>query len=244
MAVVAVLRSTINPSSPPPTGPRLRHPKMEIVPEGGAPFIVPFAPRGSDLDGVAADWQSVARGGRKPLLLRGGGSLQVMRFDLVLGHPDPDQSVEPQLAAVRRLAASGARFRVKLDATSGAFRWRMTAFSQEVVSRQHGTNQPTRAVVQMTFTEAADMVVQVGPVSGGSKGGGKDKPEKRPKFYVVKKGDTLQSIAKRFYGDPSVWRRIADANKIKKPKELKVGRRLELPRIAISSISDVRTVNL
>ncbi|MBE3070854.1 MAG: LysM peptidoglycan-binding domain-containing protein [Planctomycetes bacterium] len=31
--------------------------------------------------------------------------------------------------------------------------------------------------------------------------------------YTVQKGDTLYSLAKRFYGDGKLWTRIADANK-------------------------------
>jgi hypothetical protein len=49
-------------------------------------------------------------------------------------------------------------------------------------------------------------------------------------FYVVKKGDTLQSIAAHVYGDANKWERIAEANKIKNPRKLKVGDRLKIPR--------------
>jgi len=33
--------------------------------------------------------------------------------------------------------------------------------------------------------------------------------------YAMKRGDTLYSLAKRFYGDGKLWTRIADANKDK-----------------------------
>lgn len=33
--------------------------------------------------------------------------------------------------------------------------------------------------------------------------------------YTMKRGDTLYSLAKRFYGDGKLWTRIADANKDK-----------------------------
>ena len=39
------------------------------------------------------------------------------------------------------------------------------------------------------------------------------------KIYIVRPGDTLSGIAKKFYGDPALWRRIWDVNieKIKNP---------------------------
>ena len=53
----------------------------------------------------------------------------------------------------------------------------------------------------------------------------------RPKSYVVKEGDTLYAIAKRFYGSISAWKAIRDANKarISADNRLKVGETLVLP---------------
>lgn len=52
-----------------------------------------------------------------------------------------------------------------------------------------------------------------------------------PKTYVVHHGDTLRSIANKFYGDPSKWHQIADANhmSIAANHHLKPGRTLKLP---------------
>lgn len=49
--------------------------------------------------------------------------------------------------------------------------------------------------------------------------------------YVVRKGDTLQSIAKKYYGDSTKWRRIYDANRqrIKNPDKVSVGMKLIVP---------------
>ncbi len=47
--------------------------------------------------------------------------------------------------------------------------------------------------------------------------------------YVVKKGDTLYSIAKAKYGDGKAWKKIADANPGVNPTTLKVGQTLVLP---------------
>lgn len=215
------------------------HIKMQIVAEGGVAFEVPYAPRQSTLDGIVPNFAEVERGGREPLLLRSGGNLLTHDFELALGYPDPDVSIESELTALRAIAESGSRVMVALDPSTSKYRWRITKFAQETTARQHGTNDPTRAVVTMTLTEAADPVVAVGPVTGGhstgGKGGkgGKDDDKKRPKTYTMKKGDTLQSVAKRFYGSASFWDEIAKANKIRNvKKQVKVGLKLTLPKVS------------
>jgi nucleoid-associated protein YgaU len=54
----------------------------------------------------------------------------------------------------------------------------------------------------------------------------------KPKTYVVKKGDCLWKIAKRFYGDGSKWRTIYNANKKvigKNPNLIYPGQKLVIP---------------
>jgi len=47
--------------------------------------------------------------------------------------------------------------------------------------------------------------------------------------HKVAKGETLEAIAEKYYGDRKKWRRIATANKIDKPEELKAGQTLVIP---------------
>jgi nucleoid-associated protein YgaU len=49
--------------------------------------------------------------------------------------------------------------------------------------------------------------------------------------YVVRRGDTLRSIAARFYGDESDWRRIYRVNRdrLRSPTDLRVGMELRIP---------------
>jgi nucleoid-associated protein YgaU len=50
--------------------------------------------------------------------------------------------------------------------------------------------------------------------------------------YEVQSGDTLATIAQQFYGDPTEWRRIYDANKDtigSDPDKLKLGTKLTIP---------------
>jgi hypothetical protein len=51
----------------------------------------------------------------------------------------------------------------------------------------------------------------------------------RTKSHVVQHGDTLASIAHRFYERPGDWRVVADANAITDPRRLNPGRFLSIP---------------
>ena len=53
----------------------------------------------------------------------------------------------------------------------------------------------------------------------------------RPRTHVVKSGETLQSIAKKYYNDPRKWRRIYEYNRqrIKDPDKISVGMKLIIP---------------
>lgn len=51
------------------------------------------------------------------------------------------------------------------------------------------------------------------------------------KSYMVRRGDSLSSIAAQQYEDPSLWRPIAVANKLMNPRRLKVGQTLVIPAL-------------
>lgn len=59
----------------------------------------------------------------------------------------------------------------------------------------------------------------------------KDKRETDPNVTtrLVKRGDTLSSIAAEMYRDPRKWRVIAEANAMDDPRRLDIGRRLSIP---------------
>jgi len=48
--------------------------------------------------------------------------------------------------------------------------------------------------------------------------------------YIVKRGDTLQSIAARQLGSAARWGEIGRLNNIRDPRNLKVGQRLKIPK--------------
>jgi LysM repeat protein len=51
------------------------------------------------------------------------------------------------------------------------------------------------------------------------------------KTYTIKKGDTLGKIAKRFYGNLSKYKIIAEVNNISNPDKIKVGQRIKIPDV-------------
>lgn len=57
------------------------------------------------------------------------------------------------------------------------------------------------------------------------------KTTKKTRYYTVKKGDCLWSIAKKFYGSGSSYTKIYNANKgkIKNPNHIKTGMKLVIP---------------
>lgn len=66
----------------------------------------------------------------------------------------------------------------------------------------------------------------------------KDKPASAPaagaalgQFHEVQKGDTLSKIAEKYYGDPSLYKDIFEANKniLKDPNKIFPGQKLRIP---------------
>lgn len=219
---------TLTITKPLPNPPRSRHPKAKMRTEKGRTFVLPFAPRGTQLGGWNSPVTITPRPGRKPLALTDGPGLDTMSITFPLAKADHQQQVEDYIRDLRAVSASGQRVTFVNLSPRERGPWRITDVSVTGELRQQGTNLLTRATVTLSLTEASDANPKVGPVSGGHGGNG---PDKRPKTYVIRKGDTLRKIANRFYGDPSVWRKLAKVNGIKHPNNPKVGRKIKLPRI-------------
>lgn len=80
---------------------------------------------------------------------------------------------------------------------------------------------PVRATLNVTLKECRELKAQVKEMNLSSADLSKE--------WVVKKGDSLWSIAAREYGDSASWRLIADANHISNPRLLEPGRGLIIP---------------
>ncbi len=80
---------------------------------------------------------------------------------------------------------------------------------------------PVRATLNVRLKEYKDEETQLKEASFES--------ADRTKVWHVKQGDTLWLIAAQEYGDPSLWRPIADKNNIYNPRSLKIGSDLVIP---------------
>jgi len=58
-----------------------------------------------------------------------------------------------------------------------------------------------------------------------------EKSYQTQKFYIVRKGDTLSKISKRYYGSPNRWYKIYEANRdvLDNPDMLRLGMKLRIP---------------
>jgi hypothetical protein len=52
---------------------------------------------------------------------------------------------------------------------------------------------------------------------------------RKPRYYKVKRGDNLEKIAAKFYGNANMWKKIANANHLRDPRSLKIGRKIRIP---------------
>lgn len=82
---------------------------------------------------------------------------------------------------------------------------------------------PVRATLGVSFKEFVEVEVLVrNPPTESAD---------HAKSCLVRRGDTLSSIAAAEYGDPTLWRPIAQANRIANPRLLAPGTRLSLPAL-------------
>ena len=82
---------------------------------------------------------------------------------------------------------------------------------------------PLRAKLNVSFREAwtiEEQLIETPRHSGD-----------RTKVRVLGSGQTLSHLAWQEYGDPALWRPIADANGLQNPRTVAAGQRLEVPRV-------------
>ena len=79
---------------------------------------------------------------------------------------------------------------------------------------------PIRATCKLTLIEWSNPASRQNPTSGGVPGMGS---------HLLLEGETLHSLAWETYGDPKLWRAIADFNDIDDPMRVTAGTRLLLP---------------
>jgi len=118
-------------------------------------------------------------------------------------------------------SATGAQNPPRVTFTWGGLQFIGHIASLTVNFKQFGvTGQPVRAEVTITITENPPSVPGSNPTSGGISG---------RRVHVVSAGDTLQSVSYLEYGNPTLWRTLAEANGIDDPLRLTPGTSLLIP---------------
>ncbi|OGK13970.1 hypothetical protein A3A93_04980 [Candidatus Roizmanbacteria bacterium RIFCSPLOWO2_01_FULL_38_12] len=77
----------------------------------------------------------------------------------------------------------------------------------------------TKQNVQMREEEQG----QISAISSGQVTNSED-------IYIIQPGESLADVARKVYGDPNAWVRIAQANNISNPDHIEVGTKLVIPR--------------
>jgi nucleoid-associated protein YgaU len=99
-----------------------------------------------------------------------------------------------------------------------------TAFLKSVSAKYtlfRPTGAPVRAACTISLEEIPDEFGRQNPTSGSPNA---------LRGHTMVEGDTLASVAYREYGNPTLWRALADANGIDDPLRVRPGTRLLVPR--------------
>lgn len=228
------------------------HPHMRIINERKQSITFPFAPKKVDHGGLSGTYTDTARPGRAPLLLRSGDPQPTMAFEVLIGAPYHQTSVEHIINQLKSIGGQRSRLTLTgMGPLEAAGPWRLTGLTISSTERQHGSNHITRATVNLTFGKAVDAATRVGPVSGGvgpvpgsatqtpgatgtssGSGAGVAMPL-RPgeKIFIVTTERSLTEVAIKVYGDQSMWRAIADRQTppLRRASGLTRGARLIMP---------------
>lgn len=108
------------------------------------------------------------------------------------------------------------------------YEWVLTSYTQNLtLFLANGT--PVRATVNCSFQQWRSNEMEARLIN-------KKSPDVA-KTRIVRRGETLSSIAAEEYNDPSLWRPIAEANGIDNPRKVAPGLPLAIPVLDPGSIS-------
>lgn len=163
MAVVSILIANGDSNGVIAPRPRSPQPPVDPVAEtssnrmslmaGSLVFGCPLAPREMTFDGYESDWQEQTRPGRKSLLVDRAPKLHHMSFSLLIAYPSRYTLIQSSLDKLAAICQSSNPITIRYDANTALCTWRCTSMSVTVVERHEDTNAPTRATVELEFTE-------------------------------------------------------------------------------------------
>jgi nucleoid-associated protein YgaU len=200
--------------------------------EKASPIYVQFNPTDYAIDRGVVYADMPVPGLRMPLLQFVRGESNTLTLDLFLdgtdarASTDPEQTVEKRLEHVREFVTIASDLHAPPVCL---FQWHQTKFQGVVTSMKEKyqlfdeTGKVLRARVTLTLKSFEAAEVQLREMNRNS-------PD-RTRVRVVRDGDTLSSIAREAYGDPRLWRPIAELNGIDRPRFLVAGTALRIPSL-------------
>lgn len=222
-----------------------RQPRVSLRGEAGTTLTLPLLPASMEHSGFGKKYDTYDRVGLKPILSPGSLGLRMYTFSLIVVARDPNtgditnlRSVEGDLLTLLKMSETGERLHwTNLGSIEKGY-FRMTGLSFSYAQRVFGTRRVSVAEASVELTEASDVKIKVGPVSGGASvpapqaatqsGGGAPAPATEGS-YMVRTGDTLSAIALRELGSSARYPAIADLNKISNPNLIRAGQVLRIP---------------
>jgi LysM repeat protein len=99
------------------------------------------------------------------------------------------------------------------------------------VRQKPAVAEPPRKTEKIEAFEPAEEPAEKEPAVTVPPAPAEEKKSAEPVTYRVKRGDSLWKLARKFYGDPNLWKKIYDANKdvIKNPNRIYPGQTLKIP---------------
>ena len=161
-------------SGPAGYGATAAHPRMTIADATGFWLVIPFAPQEGEWGGFANRWAEIERPGRGTVLTDTGPGFRTVAFTLLVAYPNR-ASVASVLRGLADIAARGDNNGVvTVGGMAGmeAGPWRLTDMTVRVLQRQHGTNEPIMAEVDLAFGSIAWIGTHIGKAKKKKKRGG------------------------------------------------------------------------
>jgi LysM repeat protein len=142
-------------------------------------------------------------------------------------------------APVQRKAESPgqARYTVQPGDTLGAIARQFLgdAGKWRVIADANGISDPRTLRPEQVLTIPGAQTGASAETTGATDSAQQPEPQSSPVVHMVQRGETLGAIARRYLGDASKWRIIAEANGIDDPKQLQIGQALTIPGASAGS---------
>jgi hypothetical protein len=206
--------------------------KAKITPAGGGDIPVLFNPTQYQVSESNQFAEVAIPGVDAPPLQFVRGTARTLSMQLFFDTYDPVDAKVQKRSDVRQYTDKIVKL-LKVDSDSHAppicrFSWAQFTFvgvlekadQRFTLFLPDGT--PVRATVDVTLKELGqEQADQAGRLFSSD----------YAKYYAVRRGDTLASIAAAKYSDPTLWRPIAEANELDDPLALQPGQMLVIPAL-------------